>query len=124
MDLKNLKARDRITIELKNPAKPKEILRKDNGDPMTITAYSMDSRAYRGIRDDLRKTYSGVEPGDLARGLLGEIVIELDMIYDGEPVTKEQFKELLEDPAFSWLLAQYDNAVHDRASFFDVPPSG
>lgn len=127
MDLSNLAARDKITIQLKNPADPKKPLLKDDGSPMTVTAHTKDSKAYRrafaDIRRDAKNSDGDVDAADLGMELIKRIVVDWDLQFDGERPSREQVDALLEDEAYSWFSAQIDAAVHDRTGFFDPPSS-
>ena len=117
MDLANLAAAQTVTGELKNPMNPKEVLRKDDGDPMTITVHTSQTATYRDALARVTRDKE-VPPYDRATALLAASVIEADVTLGGKPATRADVVALLSDPAYGWLREQVENFVHDQTRFF------
>lgn len=129
MDLKDILSKDVATLDLVHPIE-KTILKKDNGDPMTISLYGAETNAYKKKMYELRRKFllnkdATFEDGEeFTMAMLVAVTEDWDIQLDGKTpkCTEKAVRDLY--TAQPWIRDQVDAFVHDRANFLSVASTG
>ena len=125
-----LALKDSYELQLKNPVSD-ELLFDEDGKPVTITLYGKSSKPYRNAvtamqnrelrrmhKKDVRTAEQTLEE---STSLLVACSATSTLEINGVAVNdKDTFKQLYNDPRFSWIRDQVDEAIGDQANFLAV----
>ena len=129
MDLKDISPKETAVLDLVHPI-DKTPLKKDDGDPMSITLYGAETNAYKKKMHELRRKFllskdATFEDGEeFALEMLVAVTANWDIQLDGKnpKCVEKAIRDLY--TAQPWIRDQVDVFVHDRANFLSVASTG
>lgn len=126
MDLADLDLSGAATLQLRHPATG-AILTGDDGAPVTIALYGVDSGAYteyrralanKAVRRGTKTQMTAEEYEDEALGLLAACTADwTGLELDGKPLPFTMSNAKMIYRRFAWLRDQVDTFIADRANF-------